>query len=189
MIKSEEEEQDYHGHFYHPRVNSGKYKEVWKSGYKEGIRVSPSIFSKEIQDLIIIDKVLDIYKVINMTREEAKELLPIIQAFAEGKTIEFKNCCGNWNNCGNVLIPGFPKDFRIKSESKYRPFKDTDECWQEMLKHQPFGWVRVLNRYKNILELRDSYNGIKLLENYWTYNELYECTTFVDGTPFGIKIE
>ena len=26
-----------------------------------------------------------------MTRKEAKELLPIIQAFAEGKTVQYKN--------------------------------------------------------------------------------------------------
>ena len=63
MIKSEEEEQDYHGHFYHPWVNSGKYKEVWQaSRYSEGIRVSPSLFSKEIQSLITLDKVLVINK-------------------------------------------------------------------------------------------------------------------------------
>lgn len=62
MIESEEEEQDYHGHFYHPWVNSGKYREVWMSGREEGIRVSLSIFSKEIQDLIKLDKVLVINK-------------------------------------------------------------------------------------------------------------------------------
>lgn len=62
MIESEEEEQDYHGHFYHPWVNSGKYREVWRSGYKDGIIVSPSIFSKEIQNLITLDKVLVINK-------------------------------------------------------------------------------------------------------------------------------
>lgn len=60
MIESEEEEQDYHGHFYHPWVNSGKYREVWMSGY--GIKVSSSIFSKEIQSLITLDKVLVINK-------------------------------------------------------------------------------------------------------------------------------
>ena len=27
-----------------------------------------------------------------MNRQQAKELLPVIQAFAEGKTIEFKKC-------------------------------------------------------------------------------------------------
>lgn len=58
MIESEKEEQDYHGHFYHPWVNSGKYREVWMVGCKEGIRVSSSIFSKEIQNLITLDKVL-----------------------------------------------------------------------------------------------------------------------------------
>ena len=62
MIESEEEEQDYHGHFYRPWVNSGKYREVWKSGDEYGITVSSSIFSKEIQDLIILDKVLIINK-------------------------------------------------------------------------------------------------------------------------------
>ena len=59
MVESKEEEQDYHGHFYHPYINTGKYREVWKSGkYNNGIRVSPSIFSKEIQGLIMLDKVL-----------------------------------------------------------------------------------------------------------------------------------
>ena len=62
MIESEEEEQDYHGHFYHPYINSGKYEEVWKSGNDEGIRVSPSIFSEKIQDFITLDKVLVINK-------------------------------------------------------------------------------------------------------------------------------
>ena len=31
-----------------------------------------------------------------MTREEAKELLPIIQAFAEGKAIQFKTKYVDW---------------------------------------------------------------------------------------------
>lgn len=63
MIESEEEEQDYHGHFYHQWVNSGKYREVWQAGqYSKGIRVSPSLFSREIQSLITLDKVLVINK-------------------------------------------------------------------------------------------------------------------------------
>lgn len=63
MIESEEEEQDYHGHFYHPYVASGKYEEVWQAGqYSKGIHVSPSLFSKEIQNLITLDKVLIINK-------------------------------------------------------------------------------------------------------------------------------
>ena len=73
MIESEEEEQDYHGHFYHPWINSGKYKEVWKSGYDCGTMVSPSIFSKEIQNLIILDKVLVINKKSIYYEQESSE--------------------------------------------------------------------------------------------------------------------
>lgn len=124
-----------------------------------------------------------------MTREEAKELLPIIQAFAEGKTIEHKGkgSSFNWEEVIEPIFNLHMSEYRIKPEPKYRPFKDVEECWQEMLKHQPFGWVRVINRYKNILELRDSKNGIELLEENWPYKDLCKRVTFADGTPFGIR--
>ena len=60
MIESEEEEEDYHGHFYHSYVDSGKYRQVWKSGNNEGIHVSPSIFSEKIQSRIQIDKIIEL---------------------------------------------------------------------------------------------------------------------------------
>lgn len=28
------------------------------------------------------------------------------------------------------------------TEPSYRPFKNQEECWNEMLKHEPFGWVK-----------------------------------------------
>lgn len=124
-----------------------------------------------------------------MTREQAKELLPIIQAFVDGKTIEARtNSISKWIE---TTTPKFDllHEYRIKPEPKYRPFKNVEECWQEMQKHQPFGWVRVINRYKNILELRDSKNGIELLEENWTYKDLCERVTFADGTPFGVKVK
>lgn len=61
MIESEEEEQDYHGHFYHQFVDSDRYREVYKSGtYNYGIHVTPSIFSKEIQSRILLDKIIEL---------------------------------------------------------------------------------------------------------------------------------
>lgn len=61
MIESPEETEDYHGHFYHELVPSGKYREVWMaSKYNEGIRVSSSIFSKEIQTRIQLDKIIEL---------------------------------------------------------------------------------------------------------------------------------
>ena len=95
-----------------------------------------------------------------MNRERAKELLPIIHAFAEGKTVQFKNSFEDWIDCDNIMFNWPPKDYRIKPEPKYRPFKDAEECWQEMQKHEPFGWVKDKERgYKvTITRVNDDEN-------------------------------
>ena len=93
-----------------------------------------------------------------MNRQQAKELLPIIQAFAEGKTIEFRNkSFKEWTEIDNLSFDPTITNYRIKPEPKYRQFKDAEECWQEMLKHQPFGWIKdkINNQYHNILSIDD----------------------------------
>lgn len=83
-----------------------------------------------------------------MTKEEAKTMLPIIQAYAEGKEIEiFDKTTKMWKT---AMLPHFdcdPKKYRIKPEVKYRPFANVEECWTEMKKHQPFGWVKDKKRW------------------------------------------
>ena len=45
------------------------------------------------------------------------------------------------------------QDYRIKPETKYRPFKDAEECFEEMKKHQPFGWIKdKLHQYFNMMK-------------------------------------
>ena len=76
-----------------------------------------------------------------MDIERAKELLPIIQAFAEGKAMQVKNN-NVWediddnHNC--VFLPE-EYEYRIKPNSKpdvnYRPFANGEECIKEMRKH------------------------------------------------------
>ena len=80
-----------------------------------------------------------------MTREEAKVFLPIIQAYAEGKTIQSRYVKGDTSLWYDDEDPSFDDDleYRIKPEPKFRPFNDEEECWQEMQKHQPFGWKLV----------------------------------------------
>lgn len=130
-----------------------------------------------------------------MTREEAKEMLPIIQAWADGKIIQVREK-GRWVE---LCIDDFnrsPDMYRIKPEPKYRPFKNQEECWQEMLKHQPFGWLKSIRKQEKIhigrvFEVDDDVlitlsinEGINNNSNYF-FNEY----TFADGTPFGIKEE
>lgn len=114
-----------------------------------------------------------------MNRERAKELLPIIHAFAEGKTVQFKNSFEDWIDCDNIMFNWPPKDYRIKPEPKYRPFKDAEECWQEMQKHEPFGWVKTDEGYEQIWHVNKGDD----------FNATLKTCTFADGTPFGIKEE
>lgn len=127
-----------------------------------------------------------------MNREQAKELLPIIQAFAEGKTVQTINENGEWitYSCINFEFNSSPKSYRIKPEPKYRPFKDAEECWQEMKKHEPFGWLKhkTDDVYSFICKVEEDrcYFAVNV---YWAFDTILEKYTFADGTPFGIKEE
>lgn len=124
-----------------------------------------------------------------MTREEAKELLPIIQAFAEGRTIQLFGRDG-WTDLYKDFIFDISYRYRIKPEPKYRPFKDADECWQEMLKHQPFGWLREKKRnvrtqigFMHTEGIQGTSGGSS------NYKAFFDCFSFADGAPFGVKEE
>ena len=126
-----------------------------------------------------------------MTREEVKELLPLMQAFVEGKTIQYLSLDGIWIDCD---VPSFTETikYRIKPESKYRPFKNTAECWEEMKKHQPFGWVKYKydgkdnNSYRIITRIYDDESEISGQAG-WTFENIMKSFTFADGTPFGVN--
>ena len=134
-----------------------------------------------------------------MTREQVKELLPIIQAFAEGKMIQDKiDGLTGWVDTDEINLEFEGKNIlhRIKPELKYRPFKNKEECWQEMLKHQPFGWV--IDKYNNFAHIDFVYScnpdngyGVRLRQNPVNYNfeSMFQEYKFADGKPFGIKEE
>ena len=123
-----------------------------------------------------------------MTREEAKELLPIIQAFTEDKVIEIFDDEIGWVEKENPKFNLNPEFYRIKP--KYRPFKTHGECWHEMLEHQPFGWVRS-KKCEALLWNVTSINkdDITIICDYYKFHRAFECFEFTDGTPFGIKEE
>ena len=136
-----------------------------------------------------------------MTREDAKELLPIIQAFAAGKQIQDAiEGLTDWVDTDeiNLEYEGQKIKHRIKPETKYRPFKTQEECWNEMLKHQPFGWVkskdegyfRLIGLVQFASELEDVMITFATSENLARSSHcIYENYIFADGTPFGIKEE
>ena len=133
-----------------------------------------------------------------MTREEAKELLPIIQAWAEGKSIQYQTDSKSWSDIIKDLYPcNHPSLYRIKPEPKYRPLNSKEECWNEMMKHQPFGFI--VNKYNNdycsicrVFKDEKGISGITFTSNSysnWDMEIAFDRFNFADGTPFGIKEE
>ena len=125
-----------------------------------------------------------------MTREEAKVLLPIIQAFAEGKVIECRTKPSALNKSWQDMNKWTEMkeiefwnniEYRIKPEPKYRPFANAEECWQEMQKHQPIGYTKLIGEIE--------YSFITDVDNTINYSDAIKEYTFADGTPFGIKEE
>lgn len=123
-----------------------------------------------------------------MTREEAKELLPIVKAFADGKKIETRYNIYDWTET-EVLQLESNNEYRIKPEPKYRPFRTVKECWDEMHKHPDFGWVlcdgvyiHLHDVYCDATHTNEQHDGID-------YDDALGELTFTDGAPFGIKEE
>ena len=128
-----------------------------------------------------------------MTRNEARKAAEVMLAYANGKEIEWKdkNSSSEWVPNERIYFNWEINDYRVKPESKYRPFKDAEECWLEMQKHQPFGWVRykmkpivirsIASLYDTEIEPCDACTSF--------YKDALESFTFADGEPFGIKEE
>ena len=135
-----------------------------------------------------------------MNRNQAKEFYPFLQAFAEGRVIECRtkpstikgsDVPNDWTEMKEIEFWN-NTDYRIKPDPKYRPFKDAEECWQEMKKHQPFGWVKdKQDGHRALITAVDDYTcGMSLNGNAeWSLSGIMDLFTFADGTPFGVKVE
>lgn len=130
-----------------------------------------------------------------MDRNQAKEFFHIMQAFADGKAIECRtkpsavkgtSVPNDWTEMKEIEYWN-NTEYRIKPEVKFRPFANVEECWKEMQKHQPFGWVKINNNDFNIITALNTYvylNDISI-----SYIDAFDNYTFADGTPFGVKDE
>lgn len=134
-------------------------------------------------------------KAITMEKEKTENLIKIMQAFLEGETVEERVVLLDNRTAGWVKHTGndwntTKYEYRIKPKPQYRPFKDGNECWEEMQKHQPFGWIKIDEEYTNITKL-DCKDSSFFAEGLWHQicrdNVSENNITFADGTPFGVK--
>ena len=121
-------------------------------------------------------------------------MLPIIQAYIEGKQIQqLSNKWKDVNELSIYCLLNNPELYRIKPEPKYRSFKNAEECWTEMLKHKPFGWVKDkkdVHHRALITAVDDDTCGMSLNGNAaWSLSGIMDLFTFADGATFGVKVE
>lgn len=82
-----------------------------------------------------------------MTVEQIKKNAKVMLAFTQGNEIQARPLgIQDENAWKDESSPNFDfnlYEYRVKenTESEYRPFENIKECWEEMLKHQPFGWI------------------------------------------------
>ena len=117
-------------------------------------------------------------------------------AYADGKEIEYQNgALKDWNITSVPTFNWGSNDFRIKPEPKCRPFKDAEECWREMQKHQPFGWVKsddaglVLIARLEETEYVENDFLIHFSDGNDCAKGMFQDFFFADGTPFGMLEE
>ena len=131
-----------------------------------------------------------------MTKEDIKKFMPLMQAMLEGKTIQRHLDDMGWVYTDKIFVGDGVSLYRIKPEPKYRPFKSMEECWNEMLNHQPFGWLKSKKNGSfcciGEVSWSDAFRDVHI--TYSTNESLAHSTisvfneyTFADGTPFGIR--
>ena len=133
-----------------------------------------------------------------MTREESKAFYPILQAFAEGKVIECRTKpsalskswqdMNEWTEMKEIEFWN-NTEYRVKPKPKYRPFKDAEECWQEMKKHQPFGWVKSTLFKDFALVNRVTTLYVEINRDIIDYKDALEKFTFADDNNFGVRVD
>ena len=133
-----------------------------------------------------------------MTKEDIKKFMPLMQAMLEGKTIQRHLDDMGWVYTDKIFVGDGVSLYRIKPEPKYRPFKTKEECWNEMQKHQPFGWLKSKKngRLRCIGEVSwsDEFETVHIALSTSeslsrSANSMFDEYTFADGAPFGIKEE
>lgn len=129
-----------------------------------------------------------------MTKEEARKAAEVMMAYAEGREVEYYDDIHEcWESGDFICFNWYDTKYRVKPETKYRPFKDMAECWQEMLKHQPFGWLKNKDRESAVL-IGNVYTDNEVMivcatneRNSYSATKVFTYYVFADGTPFGVK--
>ncbi|MCQ2210699.1 MAG: hypothetical protein MJZ34_10445 [Paludibacteraceae bacterium] len=142
-----------------------------------------------------------------------EKMIEVMKAYTKGEPIECKMILGedNWGDViDNPSWDWLNYEYRIKSENKeptYRPYKNIEEMYEDIKKrldenyggmqHPVFSgmWLKQKD-YDMMTQITGTLNDSSLdhqeilLGQVWIRLEkAFNDYTFLDGTPFGIKVE
>ena len=130
-----------------------------------------------------------------MTKDEARKAAEVMLAYANGNIIEWsRKDRDDWMITDDPIFDWICNDYRFRHKPKYSPFNSTEECWGEMKKHEPFGWIKEKNSNFKMCILSLDNDGV-LVGDYEdgkvfiSYEAIFKHHTFVDDSPIGIKEE
>jgi len=124
-----------------------------------------------------------------------EQMIEVMQAYKEGKKIQCKPKAGNlWCDEVDPLWNFFVSDYRVKPDSKYRPYKDTEEMiadWKKRFNKttatysMPLIWVT--NHKVNSVITDYAKYAVMVSGTFQSLETLYEECIYLDGSPCGKK--
>ena len=144
-----------------------------------------------------------------MTRDRVCELLPILQAYTEGKEIQYySEYYGTWIDLAEVYLLD-DTEYRIKPTEKadctkgnnlYKAEERPFENIAELIAHydrtannsrpantMPLIWVRDKECKSENLIIAYNENCVFIQDVWFTLSELFDKYEFLDGTPCGVE--
>ena len=124
------------------------------------------------------------------------EQIEVMQAFKDGRKIECRpsNTEYNWLPAYKPIWNWEAVEYRIKKESKYRPYKNTEEMLNDFCKRfgvirtnieEPFIWVKSKDVEMKFLINAISYDICIIRDIPCPMEYLFANYTFLDGSPIG----
>lgn len=127
-----------------------------------------------------------------------QEKIEVMKAYTEGKKIQARDIGGKY--WWNVELPEEPSwdwyhhDYRIKPESTYRPYKDTDEMIEDFKRRAEIATNEMSLPWIWIMSKKDGYRYLLSIFGTVTvdgtnFSDLLDDFTYLDGSPCGIREE
>lgn len=130
-----------------------------------------------------------------------EKMIKVMQAFIEGKTIQYKKVNDNdwdaWCNC-NPVWDWANYEYRVKPEPTYRPYKNLEEFKQDIVRKYGGSSFETILETRNIWLKSKCKEFIGQIDKLTTNNIfidgsdkswlcVFNYYSYLDGTPFGIK--